>query len=191
MSTRSDWNVFLLITKSKRYAGWIKLSCQVTGKSGLKEFEEMGKPKKSPDSFVAIRRPRKTKHTVHFIQGERHVVVYIRTTRCVNLNTGLSCRLQQRTHALAAPNKVCRTTRQHIPALDTSGPKASASKPRHLCQSHHHAGTTQSQVSQWGIYLNSSVNIWVWQQLMPAFPPSCCLFDTELVLAPSYSWEMK
>lgn len=46
------------------------------------------------------------------------------------------------------PNKVCRTTRQHIPAQDTSGLKASSSKPRHLCQSHHHAGTSTQSSSR-------------------------------------------
>lgn len=134
--------MFLSITKK----GCIKLSCQVIGTSGLKELVEIANQKK-PSSFVAVQYPRETKHTVHFIQGGRHVAVYIRATCCVNLNTGLSCRLQQRAHALATPNKVCRTTRQHIPAQDTSGLKASSSTPRHLCQSHHHAGTSAQSSS--------------------------------------------
>lgn len=52
-----------------------------------------------------------------FNPAGRHVVVYIRATCWA---TGF--------------------------CLDISGPKASDSKPRHLCQSHDHAGTAHSQV---------------------------------------------
>lgn len=154
--------------------GGIKLSCQVTRKSGLKQQEEGRGNQKKGCGLPSL--SKENIHTVHFIQGGRHVVVYIRTTHCVNLNTGLVCRLQQCVHALVAPNKVCRTTGQHIPSLDTSGPKASSSKPRHLCQSCHHAATAQSQVPQRGIYQNSPVTKW----LTPAkatFPSSCRPLD--------------
>lgn len=70
---------------------------QVTGSPSVpKQLGEMLKVRRDRNSFVAILCPSTKKQTVHFIQGGRHVVVYIRSSRCVNLNMGLPHRLQQR-----------------------------------------------------------------------------------------------
>lgn len=125
--------------KNKTHAGWIKSGGQATDRPVPNELNEMsgrGKKKKP----VVIQCPRKTKQTVHFIQGGRHVVVYIRTARCVNLNMGLPCR-----HALVPPTtKSPRPQGSTFQAWTPPAPEANASKPRHLCQSHHHAGRTHS-----------------------------------------------
>lgn len=112
MSTSFGWNVFLSIAKDKRHAGWIKN----TKKKKKKEkslalqsvLEELKKKLERKKQVVVIPCSRKTKETVYFIQGRRHVVVYIRTTGCVNLNTGLPRRLQQSTNVLTTPKQSLR-----------------------------------------------------------------------------------
>lgn len=79
-------------------------------------LEELKKKLERKKQVVVIPCSRKTKQTVYFIQGRRHVVVYIRTTGCVNLNTGLPRRLQQSTNVLTTP---------HHPQTKSPGPLGS------------------------------------------------------------------
>lgn len=116
-------------------------TCRLGQSQGLLPEEASGK-RKGQNQSVSTLRPRKTNQTGHFIQRGRHVAVYIRATHGVNLDTSPLLQSAAAHMHSSPPNKVYRTTRRHIPTVDTSGLGARASKPRHLCHSHLHAVTT-------------------------------------------------
>lgn len=119
MSSSFSWNVFLSITKEP---GTLRLDQTSNLPEGVTRND------KKLTCFHSLSKENKANCT--FYSRRRTCGGLYKTSRCVNLNMGLPRSLQHP----PPPNKVYRTTRQRIPAPDTSGPEASAAKPRHLCQ---------------------------------------------------------